>query len=204
MKVVDTRGEKCPKPIIEAKKALKETDTGETFILLTDNKSSFRNISRFLSDNGIIYSVSESNGTWSFEVNSKGNSVITTPAEDYCENINNNLPEGNFAVAVTSEYMGSGDNALGQKLMKSFFLSLSCFDRMPSVVAFYNSGVKLAAKGSEVAEFLVELEEKGVELIMCGTCVEYFKLEDKLAAGKIGDMYQILEKLSQAHNIIRP
>lgn len=204
MKVVDTRGEKCPKPIIETKKALKETNAGESFIVLTDNKTSFNNISRFLNDNRIQFSVSENAGIWRFEVNNKSETVITTTAEDYCEDGNNTMPSGDFSVAITSEFMGSGDDILGKKLMKSFFVALSCHEKLPSVIAFYNSGVKLAAKGSEVAEYLIEIEKKGVELVLCGTCVDYFKLEGKICAGTIGDMYLILEKLSSSGNVIRP
>lgn len=204
MKVVDTRGEKCPRPIIETRKALKETSAGEIFAVLTDNKTSFNNISRFLADNRIKFSVSESGGVWKFEVNNDRGVVVTTPAEEYCETDNSrNLP-GGYAVAITSELMGSGDDVLGRKLMKSFFVALSCMEQMPSVIAFYNSGVKLAMKESEVAGYLQEIEKKGVELILCGTCVDYFKLEGRTCAGKTGDMYHILEKLSAAGNVIRP
>jgi len=83
-------------------------------------------------------------------------------------------------------------------------VALSCLERMPAVITFYNSGVKLAAKDSEVAGYLQEIEKKGVELILCGTCVDHFKLEGKTCAGKIGDMYLILEKLSASGNVIRP
>ncbi len=204
MKVVDTRGEKCPKPIIDTKKALKETIEGETFIVLTDNKTSFNNISRFLADNGIKFFVSESDGTWKFEVNNKTGAMVITPSEDYGENFDYKMLQGNFSVAVSSELMGSGDDILGRQLMKSFFMALSCLERMPSVIAFYNSGVKLAARDSDVAEYLIEIEKKGVELILCGTCVDYFKLEGRLCAGNIGDMYNILDKLSSSGNVIRP
>jgi selenium metabolism protein YedF len=204
MKVVDTRGEKCPKPIIETKKALKETSTGEIFTVLTDSNTSFKNISRFLADNKIKYSVTEKNGIWSFEVINETGNANMAMAENYCEN---DLPvnsKGNYAIAITSEIMGSGDDALGKKLMKSFFVSLSCLEELPSVIVFYNSGVKLAAKDSEVIDLVKEIEHKGVEIILCGTCVDHFKLGDSIRAGTIGDMYLILEKLSMAGNVIRP
>lgn len=204
MKIVDTRGQKCPRPIIETKKALKEAKAGEIFTILIDNKTSFTNISRFLNDNKIRFSVQESGGVWKLEVNNEKGIAVTTPAEAYCEINNNNPQKGSYVVAVTSETMGTGDDILGRKLMRSFFVALSCHDDLPSTVVFYNSGVKLAVKDSDCAEYLVELESKGVELIMCGTCIDHFKLEGKLCAGKTGDMYQIMEKLSGAGAILRP
>ena len=204
MKVVDTRGEKCPRPIIETKKALKEISPGEIFAVLTDNKTSFDNISRFLTDNRIKFSVSESGGVWKFEVNNEKGIVDTTPAEEYCETDKSKMASGDYAIAISSELMGSGDDVLGKKLMKSFFVSLSCMDNMPSVIVFYNSGVKLATSDSDIAEYLLEFEKRGVEMIMCGTCIDHFKLEGKISTGKIGDMYLILEKLASASNVIRP
>jgi selenium metabolism protein YedF len=204
MKIVDTRGEKCPKPIIDTKKALKETVSGETFTVLTDSKTSFNNISRFLSDNGIKYSVSEEKGIWTFQVTNESGNVTLTPAENYCEPDINGPVKNNYVVAVSSEFMGSGDDTLGKKLIKSFFVALSVLDELPSFVAFYNSGVKLAVKDSEIIDILKEIEEKGVEIISCGTCVDYYKLGDSIGVGKTGDMYLILQKLSAAGNVIRP
>jgi len=107
-------------------------------------------------------------------------------------------------VAITSELMGQGDDMLGKKLMHSFFVALSVMDELPSVIVFYNSGVKLAVNDSDVIDLLKEIEKKGVEMILCGTCVDHFGIGDATGAGKIGDMYQILQKLSAAGNVIRP
>jgi selenium metabolism protein YedF len=204
MKVVDTRGEKCPRPIIETKKALRETNAGESFNVLTDNKTSFNNISRFLADNHIRFSVTGKDGTWTFVVsNEAGNSPLTA-AEDYCEPDIPVREKSDYAVAVSSEYMGSGDDVLGKNLIKSFFVGLSVQDKLPSVIAFYNSGVKLVVNDSEVIDIIKEIESKGVEIVICGTCVDYYKLGDSVAAGKIGDMYLILQKLSTSGNVIRP
>jgi selenium metabolism protein YedF len=204
MRIVDTRGEKCPRPIIDTRKALKETAPGETFNVLTDNVTSFKNISRFLSDNKISFTVSENDGLWTFSIINETGISQFTPAESYCEPDQPVHSGGNFAVAVTSEFMGSGDNDLGRKLMRSFFVSLSCLEKLPEVIVFYNSGVKLAKKNSEVIELLKEIEGKGVELILCGTCVDHFELGDSIGAGKTGDMYLILERLSASGNVIRP
>jgi selenium metabolism protein YedF len=203
MKIVDTRGKKCPMPIIETKKALKEVAEGEVFSVLTDSKTSFLNVSRFLTDNRINYIVNENSGVWTFEVNNETGNAETTAAEDYCSIEGEETPKG-YAVAVTSEYMGQGDDNLGRILIKSFFVALSVMDEPPSVIVFYNSGVKLACGDSEVIGLLQELEKKGSEIILCGTCIDYFGLASSIAVGKTGDMYQILMKLAAAGKVLRP
>lgn len=203
MKVVDTRGKKCPTPIIETKKALKEATKGDIFKVLTDNRTSYLNVSRFLSDNKIKFTVSETAGVWTFEVNNETGSAETTAAENYCST-GGDMPSKGYAVAVTSEFAGHGDDKLGKILIKSFFVALSVMDELPSVIVFYNSGVKLAMKESEVIGLLKEIESKGVEIILCGTCVDYFGLGGLTGAGKIGDMYLILQKLASAGNVVKP
>jgi selenium metabolism protein YedF len=203
MKIVDTRGKKCPTPIIETRKALKESVSGEGFRVLVDNRTSFLNVSRFLTDNKISFIVTESSGVWTFDVNNETDTIEITPAEDYCAGGNDAGPSG-YAVAVTSEFMGQGDDKLGKILIKSFFTALSVIDELPTSIVFYNSGVKLASTASEVSDLLREIEGKGVEIILCGTCIDYFGLGKDIAAGKIGDMYLILQKLSAAGSVIRP
>ena len=202
MKVVDTRGKKCPTPIIETKKALKENAGGEIFRVLIDNKISFLNVSRFLTDNKVKFTVKESAGIWTFEVNNETGNRETTPAEDYCNE--SSIISGGYAVAITSEFMGHGDDKLGKILIRSFFIALSVMEDLPSVIVFYNSGVKLASRDSEVVDLLKEIEGKGAEIILCGTCVDHFGLGNITAVGKIGDMYQILQKLASTGKVIKP
>jgi selenium metabolism protein YedF len=204
MRIVDTTGLKCPVPIIETKKALKSSATGETFLVITDNKTAFSNISRFLSDNKIKYSVTEDHGKWSFSITNEAGSEVRTSPEEYCEAVESENIAGNYCVVISSEIMGQGSDDLGRKLMKSFFTALSCLDRMPAGIMFYNSGVKLTVDDSPVADILHEIENKGVEILICGTCVEFFRLSDKIHLGHISDMYMITQKLSETGNIIRP
>jgi len=204
MRIVDTKGQKCPVPIIETRKALRESRPGEVFAVITDNKTAFSNISRFLQDNKIIFSVSEEKNIWTFNITNENGVTETTEAEDYCETYQPVIPSGDFAVVISSEVMGQGDDELGRRLMKSFFTVLSCLDVMPSSVMFYNSGVKLTTDDSEVIEFLREIEIKGVGIYICGTCVDYFKIGSRINIGRISDMYIITQKLSEAGNIIKP
>ena len=204
MRIVDTKGEKCPVPIIETRKALKSSKTGETIQVLTDNKTAFLNISRYLADNKVKFNVAEEKGIWTFTITNERFFSDATHAEDYCEVPVTDLKPGDHAVVISSELMGQGDDELGKKLMKSFFVALSCLDSLPSSIMFYNSGVKLTINDSPVIDILRELENKGLELLICGTCVDHFKLGSIITVGKISDMYIITDKLSRTGNIIRP
>jgi selenium metabolism protein YedF len=204
MRIVDTKGQLCPLPIIETKKALKECETGESFVVITDNSVSYGNISRFLKDNKIRFNVSVEKGVWSLKITKEGGEAVTTSPDEYCGNSAPLIPAGDYAVVISSEIMGQGDDELGKKLMNSFINVVSCLDTMPSLIAFYNSGVKLTIRNSEVADILTELEKKGVQIMICGTCVEHFGIGDQISLGEISDMYLITSALASAGNIIRP
>jgi selenium metabolism protein YedF len=203
MRTIDTRGQNCPVPLIETRKALKTSHAGETFEVITDDTTAFSNISRFLKDNRIKFSVSEGKGIRRFKITS-GAGIPESSVATEGETTEPEIHSGDYAVVISSEIMGHGDDMLGRKLMKSFFISLSCLNTMPSSIMFYNSGVKLTVKNSDVIEILHEMERKGVEIFICGTCVDHFKIGDKINLGKICDMYVITQKLSLAGNIIRP
>jgi selenium metabolism protein YedF len=204
MRIIDTKGKQCPVPIIETRKALRENKAGEAIQVLTDNKTAFSNISRYLADNKIKFNIVEENGVWTFTITNDNGFSDSTRAEDYCEVPVADLKSGDYAVVISSQYMGQGDDELGLKLMKSFFVALSCLDSMPSSIMFYNSGVKITVNGSPVIDILRELENKGVEMLICGACVDHFKLHSLITVGKISDMYIITDKLSRTGNIIRP
>jgi selenium metabolism protein YedF len=204
MRIVDTKGQICPKPIIETKKVLKETLVGDTFTVITDNETSFNNLKKFLSDNNTKYKVNKEGEVWSLEVTKLSDEVKTNPAEEYCSPVINDLPKGNYIIAITSECMGQGDEELGRKLMKSFMSIILYLEKLPSAIIFYNSGVKLTVKDSPVIEFLLELEKNKVEIIICGTCVDFYGIGKQLGTGTINDMLTITNRLLKAEKVLRP
>jgi selenium metabolism protein YedF len=204
MRIVNTKGQKCPQPIIETKKAFRATNAGETFKVITDNQTSCNNITRFLKDNKIKFSLTEVNNVWSFRITKESGEATLTASEEYCGTESHVDSSGNYAVVISSEIMGQGDDDLGRQLMKSFFNTISCLDSLPSLMVFYNTGVKLAMKNSPLLGSLIEIEKKGVEILFCGTCVDYYKSRKKIGVGVISDMYTITTKLSKAGNIIKP
>jgi selenium metabolism protein YedF len=204
MRIVDTKGQKCPEPLIAAKKALKDTATGESFILLTDNQTSFNNLSRFLKDNSTDFQVSEEGGVWTLTITKTTGFEPSVKAEDYCNSTVSHFEKGNFIIVVSSDKMGEGDDALGHLLMGNFIKALKDLDKLPHKMVFYNSGVKLVTKHSTVIEHLKDLEKMGVELLLCATCVNHYALESVVAAGTLSNMYAIAEVMASAGNIIKP
>jgi selenium metabolism protein YedF len=107
-------------------------------------------------------------------------------------------------VYISSETLGRGDDQLGATLMAAFLDTLSQFKDRISHAIFINAGAKLIAEDSPVLDQLRQLEQVGVQILVCGTCVNYFNLKDKIAVGSISNMHAIIETLSKAERIIRP
>jgi selenium metabolism protein YedF len=107
-------------------------------------------------------------------------------------------------VQVSAATMGSGDDELGALLLRSFLKTQSQLDTGPDTIVFYNRGVFLCCEGSPLLDDLRALEEAGVELIACGTCLNYYELGDRLAVGRVTDMLEIAGRLAAAGSIVRP
>ena len=109
MRIVDTKGQLCPAPLIAAKKALKETLSGDSFIVLTDNETSYNNLTRFLKDNNTDLQVSEAAGIWTLTITRRKGNIPQTRAEDYCAPVVAHFEKGNFIIVFSSDKMGDGD-----------------------------------------------------------------------------------------------
>jgi selenium metabolism protein YedF len=105
-------------------------------------------------------------------------------------------------ILVTNNGMGNGDQQLQHKLIRTYFSLLNESDYLPSVIAFYTDGVKLLVAGSPALEALKALEAKGVRLVVCGTCLNHYGLEDKLVIGIPGGMTDIIEAQWRAEKVI--
>ena len=105
-------------------------------------------------------------------------------------------------VVINSDKMGQGDEELGTRLMANFLSKLIDAESKPQILVFYNSGVKLAAKGSAVLESLHSLENLGVKIICCGTCVNFYGLVDQIEAGRVSNMLEIVKVLTEAKETV--
>lgn len=107
-------------------------------------------------------------------------------------------------VVLRSGKMGEGSDELGTALMKSFIYALTELEELPETILLYNGGAYLSCEGSDSLEDLKSLEAQGVEIMTCGTCLNFYGLTEKLAVGSVTNMYTIVEKLTQAGNVVKP
>jgi selenium metabolism protein YedF len=106
------------------------------------------------------------------------------------------------AIIINSEIMGKGDDNLGRNLMGNFLRKLWASNDKPDIIAFYNSGVKLLGEGSTVLDALNGLHDQGVELVACGTCIDFYELDKKIKVGRRTDMVEIVSIMMEAGKVI--
>lgn len=108
----------------------------------------------------------------------------------------------NTLLQISQDGMGNGDVALGLQLITNYLRLINEETNMPRFIVFYNSGVKLICKGSPVIEVIDAMEKKGVKLIACKTCLQFFNLKDKMEVGITGAMMDIVELQRKADKVI--
>ena len=198
--IVDAMGQPCPIPVVKATQALKQMTEPGTLEVLVDNEVAVQNLTRMGASQG--YAVqSEKRGEAEFSVR-----ILVNTLPQAVEEAASCAPDkrGTLVVAVSSNAMGQGSDELGATLMKGFLFAVSQLPELPKTVLFYNGGAKLTVEGSASLEDLKNLEAQGVEILTCGTCLNYYGLSDKLAVGSVTNMYSIVEKLAGASQVIRP
>lgn len=169
--------------------------------ILIDNDMSLKNVKRFLEDNGMHVDIRQSGNVYELFVNKKGE-MDDSPVEDYCEVAKPH--SGNYVIAVQKDKMGAGADELGEILMKAFINTLPEAEQQPGELIFLNSGIHFTLHDSPVLDALKRLEQKGVSIFVCGTCLDYYNKKEDLAVGIVSNMYEIIECLSRAGKVIYP
>lgn len=210
MIVLDERGKACPLPVVETKKTLEAAASGETARVLVDNEIAVQNLRKLADHKGWSFCW-EKRGGGDFQAwitREAGESLSEEKQreteEPECPDCRTEGIRPGLTAVISSEAMGQGDDRLGKILMKSFLFALTQQDILPETVLLYNGGAFLSCEGSESLEDLKKLEELGVEILTCGTCLDFYGLKEKLAVGGISNMYEIVEKQCRAHTILRP
>jgi selenium metabolism protein YedF len=201
---IDAKGLACPEPVIRTKKALQ---TYNEVTILVDNAAAFENVTRLASSLGCTFdAVEEPGGT--FRIHIQKEAVANTEAVDSIQfsprDTAQASPAGPTVFVLASNIMGYGEDELGAILMKAFVHTATELDNGPDVVILYNTGVKLAAVDSGSVDDLKAMETKGTKILVCGTCVNFFELKDKLGAGTISNMFDIAGTLATAGRIVKP
>lgn len=196
-KILDARGWACPKPVIETRKILQ---TENEITVIVDNKAAKENVSRLATkmqfqvnveekDDGIYLYINKGTETPAVEARKEPDSYVQ-------------CSEGNLILLITSDTVGKGNDELGGILMRALMHTFLEIEPKPNVIILMNNGVKLAVSGSPVIDDLKALSEKGVEILVCGTCLNYFGLTNDIKVGQISNAYTIAESLLQAGRVV--
>lgn len=198
---VNAIGDNCPIPVVKAKKAIDALEDAAIVEISVDNEIAVQNVTKMVNQKN-LESTCEKVGENHYVIKVQCGEVVESEATK--EVISAIAKEEKMVVVLSSDKMGEGDEELGKVLIKGFIYAITQLDKYPKSVLLYNSGVKLASEGSDSIEDLKVLEDHGVEILSCGTCLNFYNLQDKLQIGKVTNMYSIVEELSEATNIIRP
>ena len=200
MKTLDTKGLKCPQPLIMLKEALLDLKTGEEIKVETDNDTSLKNLLSYLKDQGVVPDVSSAGSVHTLVAQKPEKDLEGSNEAIYCTT---DLPTS-YVVCIKGELMGDGDPELGKLLMETFVDNLKLQEQLPTHVILYNGGVKLAMKESPVCNSLTELEELGTRIMLCGTCIDHYGLQFDIGVGMISNMVVITETLAAAGHVVNP
>lgn len=201
---VNAMGDTCPIPVVKTKEAIRQLGAdGGVVEALVDNDIAVQNLTKMANQKG--YGVeSEKLGENEYRVTMTVGAGADLPAES--EETVCMVPAGqkNTVVVVAADHMGEGEGELGKNLLKAFLYALSQQESLPKTILFYNGGTSLTCQGSLSLEDLKSMAERGVELLTCGTCLNFYGLTEKLAVGGVTNMYDIVEKQMAADLIVRP
>ena len=201
---VNAMGDTCPIPVVKTKDAIRQLGAdGGVVETLVDNEIAVQNLTKMANQKG--YGVeSEKLGENEYRVVMTVGAGADLPAEG--EETVCVVPAGqkNTVVVVGADHMGEGEGELGKNLLKAFLYALSQQETLPRTILFYNGGAFLTCQGSLSLEDLKSMAERGVEILTCGTCLNFYGLTDKLAVGGVTNMYDIVEKQMTADLIVRP
>lgn len=199
--VLDARGWACPKPVLETKKLLQSEDV---ITVIVDNRAARENVSRLASKSGCKVRIEEKDDGTHLHIEKEAGASAQEVTEKEPEPESYiSCESGKLVLFIASDIVGRGSDELGGILMRALMPTLLEVEPKPEVIVLMNNGVKLAISDSPVLEDLQALADKGVEILICGTCLKYFDLTDKVAVGEISNAYTIAETLLQAGKAVR-
>ena len=206
-KLVDARGLACPLPVVNAKKAAEEMKEGGVLTVLVDNEIAVQNLQKFAKQKG-FESAGEKKAEKEYEVTIQVNAAgDVAPAAEEAEEeavCTPDVRKNGMVVVLSANVMGTGDEKLGKALMKAFVFAVTKQDVLPETIVCYNTGAYLTCKGADTLEDLKSLEAEGVNILTCGTCLDFYGIKETLAVGSVTNMYEIVETMEKAKTVVRP
>lgn len=203
-KTIDCKGMACPLPVVNAKKAAEELCGGDVLVVLVDNEIAVQNLTRFGEHKGFAVSAEKkTDKEYAVTMNITGEAVPQTAQEEAVA-CGTDVRRKGLLVVLSANTMGNGDPKLGASLMKAFVFALTKQVRLPDTILCYNTGAYLTCEGADTVEDLKLLESEGVTVLTCGTCLDFYGLKEKLAVGGVTNMYDIVERMENAAQIVKP
>ncbi|MDH3359508.1 MAG: sulfurtransferase-like selenium metabolism protein YedF [Desulfobulbaceae bacterium] len=200
--IIDCTGMHCPEPVVHTKNALETMTTGDTVLIIVDNGESKHNVERFAKNRDCKVKIQSVGDTFRLQIKKGAENKSSAPftPEDYaCE-----LPKLELIYLIPSDTLGHGDDDLGRILMQSFIKTIGEVSPLPQKIFFYNRGVHFVTSESNLLEPLKELADQGVEILSCGTCLDFYNLKKELKVGEMTNMYNIVEAMALATKTVTP
>lgn len=203
-RTIDAKGLACPRPVILTKQALEHQDD---ITVIVDNAMAVENVRRMGTTSGCaVDTEKKEDGSFHIHLSKKGEGTPHGSKEkSSIEPLDYSCPAaGPLVVVISADRMGRGDDELGYVLMRSFIHTLPTLEPLPETLIFYNTGVKLAVRDSEVIDDIKKIEASGVSILVCGTCLNYFGISSDLACGVVSNMYDIAATMAAAERLVTP
>lgn len=194
MKIIDAMGLACPRPVILTKKAIREENLDEVTVKV-DNEIATENLTKMGKQLGFSAEV-KTNSKTDYEV------YLKKTGDAQCE-LMFEEDSSEYIVVISSDHMGTGDEAFSKNLLEGFVYALTEQDVAPKYVIFYNMGVTLPSINEKVIGDLKALEERGTQVLSCGLCLGQYDMKEKLQVGEITNMYRICELMIQ-YKVVKP
>ena len=201
-KIIDCKGMACPLPVVNAKKAAEAMSLGDVLAVLVDNEIAVQNLSRFAEHKGFGVSA-QKKGEKEYAVIMSISGEVVESKEEEVACVMDSRRKG-MLVVLSGNVMGTGDAKLCTSLMMAFVFALTKQDQLPDTILCYNTGAYLTCEGADTLEDLKLLESEGVTILTCGTWLDFYGLKEKLAVGGVTNMYDIVERMENAAQIIKP
>ena len=199
MEKIDARGLSCPAPVLETK-ATVETHHPRHIEVLVDNEPARQNVARFLNSQGYQTEVIQEGGLYT--IVGSGDGVPTAETATAASAAAPATADTKIMVMVAADRMGSGDDVLGAKLMVNFIKTLKEMGPELWRLVLVNSGVKLTIDGAATLDDLTQLEAAGVTILVCGTCLDHFKLLARKQVGETTNMLDIVTAMQLADKVV--
>ena len=201
--IIDCKGMACPLPVVNAKKAAERLNSGDVLTVLVDNEIAVQNLTRFAEHKGFGVSAEKKADREYAVIMTISGAVAEETREEEIACVMDSRRKG-MLVVLSGNVMGTGDPKLGTSLVKAFVFALTKQDQLPDTILCYNTGASLTCEGADTLEDLKLLESEGVTILTCGTCLDFYGLKEKLAVGGVTNMYDIVERMESAAQIIKP